>query len=101
MAGSQVTGAKESTVRESEDTNEEHVIIGSQECLLSKSDKGGKGLEWFLRDKFGSLNSEGLERIVEVDPTVALDFLDESLVDRGSKGSNVVPVAKRTRSDVD
>ena len=40
--------------------------------------------------------------IVEVDPTVALDLLDENLVDRGSAGSNVVPVDKgmpRSRLD--
>ena len=40
--------------------------------------------------------------IVEVDPTVALDLLDENLVDRGSAGSNVVPVDKEMpRSRVD
>ena len=31
---------------------------------------------------------------MEVDPTVMLKLLDESLVDRGSVGSNVVPVDK-------
>ena len=45
---------------------------------------------------------EGLERIVEVDPTVAPELLDESLADRGIAGSNVVPVAKEMpRSRVD
>ena len=33
-----VAGAKESNVRESEDTNKERVIFGSQECPLSSSD---------------------------------------------------------------
>ena len=31
---------------------------------------------------------------MEVDPTMVLELLDESLVDRGSAGSNVVPVDK-------
>ena len=62
------------------------MIIGSQECL--SSDDGSEGLEKYLRDKFDSLSGEG---IVEVDPTVVLELLNEKLVDRGSVGSNVVP----------
>ena len=39
---------------------------------------------------------------MEVDPTVVLVLLDESLVDRGSAGSNVLPVDKEMpRSCVD
>ena len=38
-----------------------------------------------------SLSSEGLERIAEVDPTVVLELLDESLVERGNAWSNVLP----------
>ena len=89
-----MTGAKESTVRETEDRNKERAIFGSQECLLLSSDEGSEGLEKFLRDKLDSLSGEGLKRIVEVDPTVVHELLDESVVDRGSKGNNVVPVGK-------
>ena len=94
LAVLQAAGVKESTVRESEDTNEERVIVGSQECLLSSSDEGSGGLEKFLRNKLDSLSGEEFERIVEVDPTVVLALLDESLVDPGSTRSNVVPVDK-------
>ena len=98
----QVTGAKKSTVREKEDANEERVITGSQECLLSIGDKGSEGFEKLLPDKFGPLSAKGLERIVELDPIVLLGLLYESLVDRGSAGSNVVPVDKEMpRSGVD
>ena len=34
LAVSQVTGAEESAIRESRDTNEERVVVGSQESLL-------------------------------------------------------------------
>ena len=40
LAVLQVTGTKGSLVRESEATNKERVIIGSQECLLSSTDEG-------------------------------------------------------------
>ena len=40
LAELQVVGAKQSTVRENEDTNEERVVIGSQECLMSSSHEG-------------------------------------------------------------
>ena len=90
----QVAEAKESISREKEDINEERVNIGSQECLMSSSDEGSEGLEKFLRDKLALLSGEGLDRIVEVDPTIVLELLDENLVDRGSTGSNVVPVDK-------
>ena len=82
----QVAGVKESTVRENKDTNEERVIIRIPECLLSSSDERSEGMEKFLRDKLDSLSGEGSKRIVEVDPTVVLGLLDESLVDRGSTG---------------
>ena len=78
------------------------MITGSQECLLSISDEGSGGLEKLLPYKFGSLSAKGLERTVEVDPAVVLGLLDESLADRGSAGSNVVPVDKEMpRSGVD
>ena len=68
------------------------MIVRSQECLVSSSDERSEGLEMFLRDKLDSFSGEGLDRIVEVDPTVVFELLDENLVDRGSAGSNVVPV---------
>ena len=68
------------------------MIAGGRECLLSSSDEGSEGLEKFLRDKLDSFSGEGLDRIVEVDPTVVLELLDENLVDCGSTGSNVVAV---------
>ena len=71
---SQVTGAKESTVGETEDTNKERVIGGSQECLLPSSDEGSEGLKNFLRGELDSLSGERLERIVELDPTVVLEL---------------------------
>ena len=102
MAVLQVEGGKEATVGETEDTNEECVIVGSQECLLLSSDEGSEGLEKCLRDKLNSFSGEGLDRIVEVDPTVVLELLDENWVDRGRTGSNVVPVdTELPRSHVD
>ena len=91
----QVPGANESTVREGEDTNEEPLIVGSHECLMSSSDEGSEGLEKLSRDKLDPLSSEGLKRIVEVDRPVVLELLNENLVDCGSVGSNVVPVDKK------
>ena len=46
----QVTGSKEATVGEIEDTNKECVIVGGQECLLLSSDEGSEGMEKFLRN---------------------------------------------------
>ena len=98
----QVAGGKGATVVETEDTNEKRVIINSQECLVSSSDKGSEGLEYFLRDKLDSLSDEGLERIVEVDPTVVLELLDECLVHHDNTGSNVVAIDKEmSKSPVD
>ena len=55
-----------------------------------------------MRHKLDPFSSEGLDRIVEVDPTVVLELLDENLVDRGSTGSNVVAVDEvMPRSRVD
>ena len=82
--------------------NKEWKLFGSQECLLSISDEGSEGLEKFLRDKLDSLSGGGLDRTLEVDPTVVLELLDENLVDRGSTASNVVPVDEEMpRSHVD
>ena len=88
----QVAGGKGAMVGETEDTNKDFVIVGSQKCLLSSSDEGSQGLEKFLRDKLESFSGEGLDRIVEVGPTVVIELLDENLVDRGSMRSNVVAV---------
>ena len=55
-----------------------------------------------MRDKLDPFSGEGLDRIVEVDLTVVLELLDESLEDRGSTGSNVVAVDEEMpRSRVD
>ena len=98
----QVAGGKEATVGETEVTNNECLIVSSQECLLSSSDEGVEGLEKFLRDELDSISGEGLDRFVEVDPTVVLELLDGTLVDHGNTGSNVVPVNnERRRSHVD
>ena len=51
LAVLQVAGAEESTVKGDKDTNEERVVISSQECLMSSRDDGSEGLEKFLRDK--------------------------------------------------
>ena len=78
------------------------LLLVVKKCLLSSCDEGSEGLEKFLSDKLDSLSGEGLERIVEVDPTVVLELLDEGLVDHGSAGSNVVPVdIEMPRSRVD
>ena len=77
-------------VEETGNTNKESLIVKSQECLLSISDEGSEGLEKFLRDKLESFGGEGLEKVVEVDPTGVLELLDANLVDRGNTGSNVV-----------
>ena len=98
----QVAGAEESTVKGDKETSEERVVISSQECLMSSSDDGSEGLEKFLRDKVGSFGGEGLDKMVEVDPAVVLELLDDNLVDRGSTGKNVVAVDKEmSRSRVD
>ena len=79
----QVAAAKDSTVRESEKTNEEPVIVASQECLLSSTDEENEGLQKFLRDKLDSISGVRLDRIVEVDPTVLLVLLAKNLLERG------------------
>ena len=97
-----VAGGKRAMVGETEDTSKESVIVGGQECLLSSSDEESEGLEKFSRDKLDSFSGERLDIIVEVDLTVVLELLDETLVDRGSTGSNVVAVDKELpRSRVD
>ena len=74
----------------------------SQECLLSSSDEGSEGLEKFLRDKLESFGGEGIENILEVDPTGVLDLLDVNLVDCGSPENGVVTVDDEIpRSPVD
>ena len=84
------------------DTTEERVVISSQECLISSSDDGSEGLEIFLHDKLDSFGGEGLDKIVDVDPAVVLELLDDNLVDRGSTGNNVVVVDEEmSRSRVD
>ena len=70
------------------------MVISSQECLVSSSDYRSEGLEKFLRDKLDSFGGEGLDKIVEVDPAIVLELLDDNLVDRGSTGNNVVAVDK-------
>ena len=82
----QAAGGKGAMVGETVDTNRKSVIAGGQECLLSSSGEGSEGLEEFLPDKLESFSDEVLDRIVEVDPTVVLELLDEKLVDRGSTG---------------
>ena len=78
------------------------MVIGSQECLMSSSDDGSEGLEKFLREKRDSFGGEGLNKIVEVDPAVVFELLDDNLVDRGDTGSNVVAVDEEMpRSRVD
>ena len=102
MARLRVAGAEHSTVKGGNDTREERVVITSQECLMSSSDDGSEGLEKFLRDKLDSFGGEGLDKIVEVNPAVVLELLDDNLVDRGSTGNNVVAVDEEmSRSRVD
>ena len=95
LAVLQVAGAKESTVRDSEYTKDERIVMGSQKCFLSSGDEGSERLETFLRDKPDSLGGEGLESIVKVDPAVVPELLNENFVDRGSAGTNKVPVDKK------
>ena len=53
-------------------------------------------------DKLDSFGGEGLDKIIEVDPAVVLELLDDNLVDRGSTGNNVVAVdGEMSRSRVD
>ena len=51
---------------------------GSQECLLFSGDEESATLEKFLDEGFDDLSGEGLEKIVEVDPSLTLAFLAES-----------------------
>ena len=98
----QVAGAEESTVKGDKETKEERVVISSQEYLMSSSNDGSEGLEKFLRAKLDSFGGEGLDKIVEVDPAVVLELLDDNIVDRGSTGNNVVAVDEEiSRSRVD
>ena len=92
LAVLQVTGGKETMVKERENVDKECLVVSSQECLLSSSDEGNEGLEKFLRDKLESFGGEGIENIVEVDPAGVLDLLDANLMDRGNPGSGVVTV---------
>ena len=102
LATLQVATARESTSRESEDTNEDCFINVSQECLLLSSDEVKEGLKKFLRDKRDSVSGEGLERFVEADPIAVLELLTESLMERRNAGSNVVSDDKEMlRSRVD
>ena len=48
----------------------------SHQCLLSSSDEQSGALEHFLRDRLASLKEEGLQRIVEADPSGVLALLD-------------------------
>ena len=102
LAVLQVTGGKNMRGEERGSVNEESVVVGSQECLLSSSDGGSEGLEKILRDKLESLGVDGMENIAEVDPAGVLELLDSNLVDRGNTGSGVVTVDDETpRSQVD
>ena len=92
LAVLQVTGGKETMVKERGNVDKECLVVSSQECLLSSSDEGSEGLEKFLRDKLESFGGEGIENIVEVDPAGVLDLLDANLMDRGNPGSGVVTV---------
>ena len=102
LAVLQVAGAEESTVKGDKDTRAKRVVIDSQEVLMSSCDDGSEGLEKFLSDKLDSFGGEGLNKIVEVDPAVKLELLDDNLVGRGSTGNNVVTVDEEmSRSRVD
>ena len=102
LAVLQVAGGKGAMIEETEDAKEESLIVSGQECLMSSSDEGSEGLEKFLRDKLNSIGGEGLDRIVEVDPTVVLEMLAENLANRGSTRSNMVAVDEQMpRSRVD
>ena len=48
-----------------------------------------------MRDKLDSFGGQGLDKIVEVDPAVVLELLDDNLVDRGNTGSKVVSVDRK------
>ena len=87
---------------ETKDTNKKFVIVGEQEGLLSSSDERTEGFETFLQCKLDSFSGEGLDKLVDVDPTVVLELQDENFVDHSSTGGNVVAVVKEVpRSRVD
>ena len=88
----QVTGDKKTMVEERGNVNEESLVVGSQECLLSSSDEETEGLEKFLRDKLESLWGDGIENIEEVDPAGVLELLDSNSMGRGNAGIGVVTV---------
>ena len=90
MAVLQVTCDKRRMVEERGNVNEESLVVGSQECLLSSSDERSERLEKFLRDKLESLGGDGIEKNAEVDPAGVLELLDSNLVDRDNTGSGVV-----------
>ena len=92
LAVLQVTGDKKTMGEERGNVNEESLVVGSQECLLSSTDEGSEGLEKFLRDKLESLGGNGIDNIAEVDPAGVLELLDSNLVDRDNTGSGMVTV---------
>ena len=102
LAVLQVTCGKKAMIEENGNVNEENVVVGSQECVLSSSDEGSEGLEKFLRNKLESLGGDGIQNIAEVDPAGVLELLDSNLVDRDTTGSGMVTVDDEIpRSQVD
>ena len=75
----------------------ENVRIASQECLLSSGDGGSVALERILHEKLDALSAEGLEEIVEVDPSGMLPLLEESNVWHRDNVEEVVERGERLR----
>ena len=90
LAVLQVTGGKKTMNEERGNVDKESFAVGSQECLLSSSDEGSKGLQKFLRDKLEAPGGDGIESIAEVDPAGVLELLDSNLVNRDNTGRGMV-----------
>ena len=90
LAVLQVTGGKKTMSEERGNVDKESFAVGSQECLLSRSDEGSEGLQKFLRDKLEALGGDGIESIAEVDPAGVLELLDSNLVNRDNTGRGMV-----------
>ena len=73
------------------------VRFAKQGCLLCSSDEGSVALERFLHEKLDALSGEGLEKIVEVDPSGMLALLEKSNVGHRDNVQGVVERKERLK----
>ena len=80
----------------------ENVKIASQVCVLSSGEEASRALKMFLHERLDVLSGEVLEKIVEVDMSRMLAFLEKSNVGhRHIVGEQVEKSEQSTLGDVD